>query len=280
MSKEIPFLDLKQDIGIISKHATIETRFRVEGGWFICENLVVRSTADRIKLEASGWRRRSSTDNWFFDYTASSNNEAKKVFNSYKEVYNTFIEKAKDKLHQIQVVDGSERTAAVEETTPEPVAMEEEPVPASPVLEEQEVEALPATADNKEEETNMRTIEIPVGGIGKFLAVAAVLAVLAFGGFGLFTGKLSSDRQVVDVVEGDSMTIMTVEQENGEWLVLLGSPEKEEQMYFRKDGDYSSTWYDGTGAKTDGDDLERLYEADKVRKQADAVLMGSTVKAD
>ncbi len=47
------------------------------------------------------------------------------------------------------------------------------------------------------------------------------------------------------------------------------------------DSGYDDCWYDETGRKIDGGDLEALFQADKVRKQADEVLHAdSTVNTD
>ena len=296
-NKKGRFLDLKRDFGIISKYATTETKVSPQGGWLVCSNLVITSTADRTQLEIAGWRKRESAkDEWFLDYTASQEKQvAREFYEGYKKVFESFVDKAKKKIQErkaalsvpLVVVEEVVVEVVVEELTEaevDAVGLMVGSAPCQPFsLAQSQVETKVVAADNKEnkEKSNMGTIEIPVVGLAKVVAVLAVVAALVFGGYGLFTGKLSSEKQVVDVIHTEAMSIMKVEEQNGEWLVFVGSPEKANRMFIRKSDVYDTTWYDETGRRIDGNDLEALFQADKVRKQADEVLhTDSTVNAD
>lgn len=270
---ETAFFDLKRDMQIVAKHATTETQVKVVGGWLVITGLNIRSTADRLKLEGSGWRKRPLKDGeWFHGLTrdqqpdTDNKKDARAVFEGYKDKFDGFVNQAKavKAAQKIPVKDAQQEV--------------EQPRKAEPQAPAKVVEAEQLEVDKEEiEMDNKRTLEIPVGGLMKAFVGLSLIAALAFGGYGLVTGKLSSEKQVVDVVNHDSMSIMSVQENSGEWLVEVGLKDKENTLQFiRKPGEYnSSTWFDGQGRRLNGGDaeeLEKLFQADKVRKQADEIL--------
>lgn len=323
-NSEIEFLDLKSNFRIIAQHATLDTKITANGGCLTCSNLIIRSTADRMKLEEAGWRKRDSEGNeWFRDFLSSGEDRtpekrATEIYAGYKEVFASFVKRAKEKLEERKAEERKAEEApdgtiwVADDTTPvlvfsdddgndydlfpgaggiglgEEEDSEEEEVevqfaPIAPERAEPMVNATLATAENKvdKEKDKMRTIEIPIAAMAKVFAVLVVLGALAFGGYGMVTGKLGTDRQVVDVVQTTEMSIMTVEDLNGEWLVYVGNADKTESMFIRKSGEYGAvTWYDGKGRLINDAGLEVLFQADKIRKQADQVLYELEVITD